>query len=572
MLGHVAQAVIGQALPQRRISIQPHDCSGEGVRIVGDAHILAIAQVHAFHRAGGADHRLAVRHAEIDLAFHARAKTQRRHRDTCAVHERNQIRNVTMQLHAGAFVGQQSQGVGQVGTDAVEDHLGQLRTDLRKDVTDEPLYRIHIRRMTKAADEDQVAALREAVAAAGDLMQVGQQGGADVWRIRAQLRLFCGRHQQGDIGGRHDLELAHAGAFCATQQIGIAGQLGTAAFAQVMQVDGIEQGARLARILPEQRQAGMRHVVAHQQHHRKSRTMVGHRCRGARVNDRIVPLTYRLRSGDRVEIMTAKEADPRRDWLLASNGFLASGRSRDKVRAWFHKLDRARNVQAGKDLLDRELKRLGLQHADLSVAARKFHAENIDELYIQVALGDTGPNQVSRALLEAERAASQPAVPAPPRPTARRDGLGKSKFTVEGVGNLLVQLARCCQPVAGEPIAGYLTRGRGITVHRTDCAALARLAAAHPQRVLPVEWGKAGSGYEVDVQVRAVDRRWLLKDITNLIAQEDAHVLEINSDNVRDTGRAQLRLRLKVSDYGQLSGLLGKLDALPGVSEVRRLG
>ncbi|PPT69392.1 RelA/SpoT family protein [Xanthomonas arboricola] len=301
-------------------------------------------------------------------------------------------------------------------------------------------------------------------------------------------------------------------------------------------------------------------------------TMVGHRCRGARVNDRIVPLTYRLRSGDRVEIMTAKEADPRRDWLLASNGFLASGRSRDKVRAWFYKLDRARNVQAGKDLLDRELKRLGLQHADLSVATRKFHAENVDDLYIQVALGDTGPNQVSRALLEAERAASQPAVPAPPRPTARREGLGKSKFTVQGVGNLLVQLARCCQPVAGEPIAGYLTRGRGITVHRTDCAALSRLAAAHPQRVLPVEWGQAGSGYEVDVQVRAVDRRWLLKDITNLIAQEDAHVLEINSDNVRDTGRAQLRLRLKVSDYDQLSSLLGKLDALPGVSEVRRLG
>ncbi|RFF69525.1 bifunctional (p)ppGpp synthetase/guanosine-3',5'-bis(diphosphate) 3'-pyrophosphohydrolase [Xanthomonas campestris pv. raphani] len=301
-------------------------------------------------------------------------------------------------------------------------------------------------------------------------------------------------------------------------------------------------------------------------------TMVGHRCRGARVNNRIVPLTYRLRSGDRVEIMTAKEADPRRDWLLASNGFLASGRSRDKVRAWFHKLDRARNVQAGKDVLDRELKRLGLQHADLSVATRKFHADSIDDLYIQVALGDTGPNQVSRALLEAERAASQPAVPAPPRPTARRDGLGKSKFTVQGVGNLLVQLARCCHPVAGEPIAGYLTRGRGITVHRADCVALSRLAAAHPQRVLPVEWGQAGSGYEVDVQVRAVDRRWLLKDITNLIAQEDAHVLEINSDNVRDSGRAQLRLRLKVSDYEQLSALLGKLDALPGVNEVRRLG
>ena len=301
-------------------------------------------------------------------------------------------------------------------------------------------------------------------------------------------------------------------------------------------------------------------------------TMVGHRCRGAKINGRIVPLTYRLRSGDRVEILTGKEADPRRDWLLLSNGFLASGRSREKVRNWFHKLDRARNVQAGRELLDRELKRLGLQQSDLMVAARKFHADSVDDLYIQVALGDTGPNQVSRALLEAEKAASQPATPVLPRPTARRGSIGKSDFTVQGVGNLLVQLARCCQPVAGEPITGYLTRTRGVTVHRMDCAALARLSAAHPERVLPVDWGRTGSGYEVDVMVRAVDRRWLLKDITNLIAQEDAYVLEINSDNLRESGRVQLRLRLKVSDYGQLSTLLGKLDALPGVDDARRLG
>src|SRR5690606_29581885 len=161
-------------------------------------------------------------------------------------------------------------------------------------------------------------------------------------------------------------------------------------------------------------------------------------------------------------------------------------------RGWFHKLDRARNVQAGRELLDRELKRLGLQQADLMVAAKKFHADSVDDLYIQVALGDTGPSHVGRALLEAERALSQPAAPVLPRPTARRDSLGKSDFTVQGVGNLLVQLARCCQPVAGEPIAGYLTLNRGVTVHRVDCAALARLGGAHPERVLPVEWGRAG--------------------------------------------------------------------------------
>jgi GTP pyrophosphokinase len=302
-------------------------------------------------------------------------------------------------------------------------------------------------------------------------------------------------------------------------------------------------------------------------------TMVGHRTRGAKVNGRIVPLGHALRSGDRVEILTAKTGEPRRDWLLPSNGFLVSGRSRDKVRAWFHKLDRARNVQAGRDVLERELKRLGLHHADLAPMAKKFHAESIDDLYIQVALGDVGPSQIGRALHEELRAAAEPAPAAPPRRLPKRAAPpSKSKFTVQGVGNLLVQLARCCQPVPGEPIAGYLTRGRGVSVHRAHCAALLRLAAASPQRVLPVEWGVAGGGYEVDVQVKAFDRKGLLKDITTLIAQEDANVIDIQSDNVRDSGRAQLRLRLKVSDYGQLSMLLGKLDALPGVEEARRSG
>ena len=303
-------------------------------------------------------------------------------------------------------------------------------------------------------------------------------------------------------------------------------------------------------------------------------TMVGHRTRGAKVNGRIVPLNHVLRSGDRVEILTSKEPEPRRDWLLPANGFLASGRSRDKVRAWFHRLDRTRNLQAGRELLEKELKRLGLHQADLAGVAKKFHADSVDDLYIQVALGDVGPHQVGRALHEEQRAAAEPDAPALPvrRPPRRVAAPGKSKFTVQGVGNLLVQLARCCQPVPGEPIAGYLTRVRGVTVHRADCASFARLAAASPQRVLPVEWGQAGGGYEVDVQVTALDRKWLLKDITTLIAQEEANVLDINSQGNRASGRVHLRLRLKVADFGQLSTLLGKLDALPGVEDARRSG
>ncbi|MGO4223527.1 bifunctional (p)ppGpp synthetase/guanosine-3',5'-bis(diphosphate) 3'-pyrophosphohydrolase [Lysobacter sp. TAF61] len=308
-------------------------------------------------------------------------------------------------------------------------------------------------------------------------------------------------------------------------------------------------------------------------------TEVGHRCRGAKVDGRIVPLDHKLRTGDRVEIMTAKTGEPRRDWLIAANGFLASSRSRDKVRAWFHKLDRARNETAGKDLLDKELRRLGLLGADLAPAREKFNLASDGEVYVQVALGDIGPHQVGRALLEHERAASAAAAvastatagstlttPPPPRKVPRRS----TDFTVEGVGNLLVQLARCCQPLPGEPIVGYLTRGRGVSVHRPGCVAFQRLAASQPQRVLPVEWGRAGSGYEVDIEVLALDRKWLLKEVTNLIAQGNAHVLSIRSDVERNGARVRLRLRLRVGDYGQLSTLLGKLASLPGVEHAQR--
>ncbi len=206
-------------------------------------------------------------------------------------------------------------------------------------------------------------------------------------------------------------------------------------------------------------------------------TEVGHRCRGAKVNGRIVPLDFKPASGDRVEILTHKIGEPRRDWLLASNGFLASGRARDKVRAWFHKLDRARNVLAGKEMLDKELRRVAMLHADLSPALEKFHLANVEELQLGLALGDFGPSQVSRALhdhaqaLLQAQAPAKPAERAPPKPSARpRTDDKASRFTVEGVGNLLSQLARCCQPVPGD-------RHRGLPD--------ARARRQHPPEELP---------------------------------------------------------------------------------------
>nr|WP_246064793.1 bifunctional (p)ppGpp synthetase/guanosine-3',5'-bis(diphosphate) 3'-pyrophosphohydrolase [Lysobacter lycopersici] len=296
-------------------------------------------------------------------------------------------------------------------------------------------------------------------------------------------------------------------------------------------------------------------------------TEVGHRCNGAKVNGRIVPLQTQLRSGDRVEILTAKLAAPRRDWLVVANGFLASPRSREKVRGWFHKLDRARNVQDGRELLEKELRRLGLLQHDLAPVLSRFNVAAVDELQVLVALGDVGPSQVSRALLDLERA-PEPETPALRQP--RRVAKAKpASLTVVGVDNLMVQVARCCQPLPGEAISGYLTRGRGVSVHRADCPALLRLAAKQPQRLLPVEWGSAAGAQEVAVTVEGVDRKALLKDLTDTIAQADAHVGDLHAETLRG-GRVRIRIRLRVPGFEELSRLLGKLERLPGVERARR--
>jgi len=302
-------------------------------------------------------------------------------------------------------------------------------------------------------------------------------------------------------------------------------------------------------------------------------TEVGHRCRGAKVNGRIVPLDHRPATGDRIEIMTAKTAEPRRDWLMASNAFLATSRARDKVRAWFHRIDRSRNLQAGKDVLEKELRRVAMTQADLAPVLAKFRLETLDDLYLALALGDLGPSQVSRTLHDHAQALKAP--PEPPSLVSRRAAppAGKAPFTVEGVGNLLSQIARCCQPVPGDPIVGYLTRGRGVSIHREGCPAAQRLLARQPDRFLPVEWGGArASSYEVDIVLHAFDRKWMLKDLTNVIAQLGVNILGLQSRVDEAQGLAELRFAVRVADFGQLSELLGRLSAVPGVQDAHRVG
>ncbi|MFN7137231.1 MAG: RelA/SpoT family protein, partial [Thermomonas sp.] len=295
-------------------------------------------------------------------------------------------------------------------------------------------------------------------------------------------------------------------------------------------------------------------------------SMVGHRCRGAKVDGRIVPLTHVLRTGERVEILTGKVAEPRRDWLQPSAGFLASSRSREKVRAWFNKLDRAHNLREGRELLDRDLRRMGLLHADLAPVLAKFNLHSEDDLLVAVALGDVGPGQVGRALLDMEKAAQEPpAPPAPPLRPAAPAAPGTGAVTVQGVDNLLVQVARCCQPLPGEAIVGYLTRARGVSVHRPDCAAFLRLAGKEPARVLPVEWGRAQAAQEVALRIEAVDRKWLLKDITTLLAQLGVNVLGLHTEPLRaGTARVRIRLQGLIAVFYQLGLLLARFELLPG--------
>jgi GTP pyrophosphokinase len=297
-------------------------------------------------------------------------------------------------------------------------------------------------------------------------------------------------------------------------------------------------------------------------------TEVGHRCRGAKVNGRIVPLTHQPQSGDRVEILTAKTGEPSRDWLSPHHGYLNTPRARETVRNWFRRVAQDANLSARRALLERELKRLAMGSADISTLPAHFHLRNQDELLVALALGEISGGQIARALQEA----ATPPVPPPP-PSARPVALDRSALTIEGIGNLLTTLARCCQPLPGDAVRGYVTKGRGVSVHRADCGALARLARRDPDRVIEVTWGSAGThAYEVDIALRGYDRKGLQKDVTGVISNANTHIVASSSRVFASSGEVAMRFTLRVHDFEQLAALLDKLSALPNVVDARRVG
>ncbi len=297
-------------------------------------------------------------------------------------------------------------------------------------------------------------------------------------------------------------------------------------------------------------------------------TDVGHRYRGAKVNGRIVPIGYALQNGEQVEILTSRQATPSRDWLNPHLGYLKSSRARAKVRSWFRLQDFDHNVSDGRSLLDRELHRLSVTDLNLEQLAKRFKYENLDDFLAALGCGDITSAQIAAAVNEQ---VLPPATEIPPPVSRQPELAGGGDVHVMGVGDLMTHMARCCKPVPYDTIVGYITRGRGVTIHRRDCPNLLRLQQIEYERLLEVDWSQSiQNTYPVEILVHAYDRQGLLRDITEILTHERLNVMGVNTLTDRRTHIADMTLSLDVHDVTQLSGILAKVEQLPNVIEVRR--
>jgi GTP pyrophosphokinase len=299
-------------------------------------------------------------------------------------------------------------------------------------------------------------------------------------------------------------------------------------------------------------------------------TEIGHRCRGAKVNGRIVQLTYTLQNGEQVEVLTARQGGPSRDWLNTHLGYLKTSRSRSRVRSWFKRQDYEHNVTAGRSILDRELRRLGMNDIPMEKLASRFSYRQVDEFLEAVGHGDITAGNLANALNELVPRQSAPETERP-RLARKAQATTASGFKILGVGNLLTTTARCCSPVPNDPIIGYITRGRGVTIHRQDCGNVLRLQGEDRDRLIEVEWGSASDEtYLVDIAVEAYDRSGLLRDITAVLANDKINLNGVNTATDDRDGIARMNLTLEIADIGQLSRVLTKIGQLPNVVEARR--
>ena len=290
-------------------------------------------------------------------------------------------------------------------------------------------------------------------------------------------------------------------------------------------------------------------------------TELGHRCTGAKVNGKLTQLTKRLQNGDVVEILKTKsDRGPSLDWLSMQSGYVKSHQARDKIRQWFRKRERAENLERGKALFEKELKRLGVSASGLEIAGL-FNYNDFNEFLIAIGCGDISAHQIGPKLVPREAIV-------PPPPTGPKRPVAPTEVHVLGVGDLLTHLAPCCMPVPGDEIVGYVTRSKGVTVHRGDCS---NINAEHEkERLIDVSWGKGVQSYPVSVYIKSYNRVGLIRDISTVVSEIKMNITSISNIN-HDDGTTSVSLIVDIPDIGHLSRLFFRLEKVKGIISVNRI-
>lgn len=299
-------------------------------------------------------------------------------------------------------------------------------------------------------------------------------------------------------------------------------------------------------------------------------TEIGHRCRGAKVDGRIVPLNHPLQTANQIEILKGKEEAPSRDWLSKSMGYLTTSRSRAKVIHWFKHQARDQNMADGRSILESEFKRLALKDCNFKQLAAKMNMHSLNDLYAAVGAGDIGVGQVLNAAQRIASANKAEPVLSLTAPVPRSNAQGDVVY-IDGVGNLLTQIAKCCNPLPGDDIMGYITLGRGVSIHRKDCSNMVHLESQASERVLQVSWAeKPKARYAVEIIVEAYDRHGLLRDITTMIDSQRINIASMQMHSNKRKHRVEILIAVEIHNFEELSQVLQRINQLPNVANAKR--
>ena len=297
-------------------------------------------------------------------------------------------------------------------------------------------------------------------------------------------------------------------------------------------------------------------------------TDLGHRCRGTKVNGNICPLTYGLKTGDKVEVLTGKEAKPSRDWINPHLNYLKTSRAKAKVLHWFNSQDHDKNAAEGREILDKELKNLGIKTERLDDVVKALKFKTLDDVLAALGRGDVKLSQILNRLSPVEPLEQDIKKIIKPY---QKPEVASSGLKIEGVGNLLTHMARCCQPLPGDDVIGYITLGRGVAVHRRDCPNILYSSDKQRERFFLLFWSDSSrEHYVIDVLIKAFDRPNLLRDVTSLLSHEKAHVFALNTTLNKQENTNYISLTVEIDGLNSLSRLLNRLGQIPNVLEARR--